>query len=466
MTTRRTIGMVMTVAIAFVALATLPRDADAVGVRTWTGLSDNWVFSDPTNWNGNTPIANGDLLSFEGIHEDTLRNDIPGLALTRLTFVDGFFTITGDPIQVDDIVANENGGYSTITANLSGIGRTIVGKGTTLGLSGTNTFTGQIDVAGGLVANSDKALGSTSGATRLFPGGTLEFSGRDLGLEPIIVETSAVPLTERGCSILNISGASFLRNVKTNGISCIANQAAISYPNGIQEYFGSYEIFLLSGTHIFGGAAAATGKIHIGGEGTLVWDATSLVSISNAGLGNVGAEGTVTGTGTAAGVEIDEGTFAPGEDTAPGIFTIAGPMKLQNAAFEVLLKGTVAGTGYSQAKVSGPVTLGTRDKAGRDSRIHPWGEPVVPNHRQHRHASDFGHVQRPAGRCDLRPRREELEHHVQRRHRERRGDLYRSGDPAAAAAERPPTLQARGADGGEEPLARGIVSPILSSIWS
>jgi autotransporter-associated beta strand protein len=231
MTGRRTFGMVMTVATAVLALGTLCREADAVGVRTWTGLSDNWVFSDPTNWDGNTPIANGDLLSFQGIHEDTLRNDIPGLTLTRLTFVDGFFTITGDPIQVDDIVANENGGYNTISADLSGIGRTLVGDGSVLAISGSNTFTGQVDVAGGLVANSDKALGSTAGATRILPGGSLEFSGRDLGVEPIIIETDAGPLTDRGCSVYNGGGASFLRNVKTSGASCIQNLAAISYPN-------------------------------------------------------------------------------------------------------------------------------------------------------------------------------------------------------------------------------------------
>ncbi len=358
MTTRRTIGLMMTAAVAFMALATLPRDASAIAVRTWTGTNDNWVFSEPTNWNGNTPIANGDLLSFQGNHEDTLRNDIPGLSLTRLTFVDGFFTITGDPIQVDDIVANENGGYNTITANLSGIGRTLVGKGSTLGLSGTNTFTGQIDVAGGLVAKSDKALGSPAGATRIFPGGFLEFGGRDLGLEPIIIEAESGPITDSGCAIYNTEGASFLRNVKTSGTSCFLNSGAISYPNGIQELSGPYEIFLLSGTHIFGGSAPATGVIHIGGEGTVIWDATSLVSISNASLGIFGPEGTVIGTGTAAGVDLDQGTFAPGEDTTPGIFTIAGPLTLQNAAFEVLMKGAAAGTGYSQAKVSGPITLG------------------------------------------------------------------------------------------------------------
>ena len=353
-------GFSTSVFIALFAMAMLPRDADAITVRTWVGNSDNWVFSDPTNWNGNTPIANGDLLVFNGIHEDTLRNDIPGLSLTRLTFVDGFFTITGDPIQVDDIVVDENGGYSTVTANLSGFGRTLVGKGSYLGLSGANTFTGQVDVAGGLVASSDKALGSTAGATRILPGGHVEFAGRDLGLEPILIETGPGALTDRGCAILNIDGASILRNVKTSGTSCIVNNAAISYPNGIQELSGTYEIYLLSGTHIFAGNTSATGMLHIGGEGTLIWDATSLVSISNAGLGDAGAEGTVAGTGTAAGIDINEGTFAPGEDSMPAVFTIAGPLKLQNGAFEVLLKGTAAGTGHSQAKVSGPITIGAK----------------------------------------------------------------------------------------------------------
>jgi hypothetical protein len=118
-------------------------------------------------------------------------------------------------------------------------------------------------------------------------------------------------------------------------------------------------VFLLSGTHIFGGNAAATGKIHIGGEGTLIWDANSLVNISNAGLGDVGAEGTVIGTGTAASVDIANGTFAPGDDGAAGIFTVTGPLTLENAAVDVLVNGTTAGSEYSQAKVSGPISLGT-----------------------------------------------------------------------------------------------------------
>lgn len=379
MGSRRRIGVIASLAIIAVVMTGLARDARAIALRQWTGLSDNWVFSDPTNWDGNTPIANGDLLNFKNNREVTVRNDIPGLSLTRLTMEDGFFTIVGDPIQVDDIVTGESGGSNTLNVNLTGIGRTLVAKGAGLSLGGENTFTGQIDVFGYLGANSDKALGSTTGATRILAGGHLSFDARDFGLEPILIEGSPEPSLDTGCAIGHGAGAAFLRNLKASGTFCVFNQAAIVYPNGIQEDFGAYEVFLLSGTHIMQGAAVATGSFHIGGEGTLIWDANSLVSISNAGYGDAVAEGTVIGTGTAAAVDLDGGTFRAGEDVAPGIFTIAGHLNIQNSSFAAFLNGTAAGTGYSQAKVSGPIaigpettldlTLGFTPSAGQSFRI-------------------------------------------------------------------------------------------------
>ncbi|MGE3076855.1 MAG: hypothetical protein AB7N24_07565 [Dehalococcoidia bacterium] len=353
--------MVVGAALILVAAAALPRDAEAVAQRQWTGFGTApLVFSDPNNWNGHTAIEAGDFIEFPYNSVDgAVENDLVGLHLGRLTFSAKDHVLEGNPIDVDDI--DVTGGGPTIALNITGTTRISVFQSGDLALSGNNTFTGKIDIYGDLTANSNTALGTTAGATEIHDGGQLDFSGRDFGLEHIIIDPPAIGLAT--CAIEN-GGVSYLRYLLISGQACIINGGTIHYPASINEYFAPYEVFLIGGTHIVDGPTAATGIIHIAAPislpTNLIWNSTGAVAISTMPLADFTGETNLSGTGTAASVDFYGGTFKGGTNEAPGTFTSLGAMSMHDATFSVTLKGDGAGTGYSQVKAGGPVTIGSQ----------------------------------------------------------------------------------------------------------
>ncbi|MGE0598134.1 MAG: hypothetical protein AB7J35_13375 [Dehalococcoidia bacterium] len=354
--------LVVGAALILVAVAALPRDAEAVAQRQWTGFGTApLVFSDPNNWNGHTAIEAGDLLEFPYNSVDgEIQNDLAGLHIERLTFSAREHVLTGNAIDVNDIVVS--GGGPTIALSITGVGRTTVNEFGDLTLSGTNTFTGKIDVYGDLIAASNSALGSIAGPTEIHAGGTLSFEGRDLGNEHIVVDPPATVLAT--CALENSGGTSYLRYLLVSGQACIINGGTINYPASINEYFGPYEVFLIGGTHIVSGPTAATGVIHIAGPVSmptnLIWNSTGAVAISTMPLGGFTGPANLSGTGTVASVDFYGGTIMGGTENAPGTFTSTGPFNLHDATFNATLNSTAAGTGYSQVKAGGPVTIGAQ----------------------------------------------------------------------------------------------------------
>ena len=350
-------ALLVVLGLILISVCMIGGDAEAVAIRKWTGFGGpSLVFSDPNNWDGHTNIAAGDLIEFPfNSVEGEITNDLVGLHLGRMTFTAKQHVLKGNPIDVDDIDAT--GGSPTIELNITGQTRILVGEFGDLTLSGANTFSGKIDLYGELYANSDQALGSTAGTTQINSGGRLFMNGRDFGNEHIIVE-SPEPLLAF-CAIENDGGISFLRYLLISGKACILNGGTINYPSSVHEYFAPFDLYLIGGTHVFDGPTEATGAIRLAGPTNIVWNSTGAVDLSTKELVDTfAASGDLSGTGTAASVDFYSGTFSPGQGNTPGTFTIIDSLNLHDATFSTRLNSTAAGSGYSQVKAGGPVTIG------------------------------------------------------------------------------------------------------------
>jgi autotransporter-associated beta strand protein len=182
-------SLIVSVASFFVVLVAVavavPRDAEAAAQREWVGMP-NGTWSSASNWNGGTQIANGDFLTFgDGSNGGQTTNDIAGGSYQRITFehsTGNGYVLQGNAITLEELTVAKDAFIHEIALNIGGTARTLVADGSTLVLSGTNTFSGDIDVVGTLEARTNEALGSIARSTNILPDGTLAISGRDLGM--------------------------------------------------------------------------------------------------------------------------------------------------------------------------------------------------------------------------------------------------------------------------------------------
>lgn len=354
-TARIRLGAMAVVAIALYGwLAAAP--ADAAVFRYWQGsLTGTHKMSDANNWDGSTVPATADYLTFgqQVVFQGDIINDLAGFSATRLTFTGGYgFALSGNPLTVtESIVVNNDGGEHSIALNIAGATQTLVGRNAVLHLSGTNTFSGDIDVYGRLYVESNGALGSTAGVTRINPGAEMRIAGRDLA-EPLRIVGG-----DGACALRNEGGTSILRNLQYAGASCITNNGTLSIPNGLGEFAPGFDLLLAYGEFQVGGTTNATGPLRLGAVGNLLWDSSAQVDIMSSEIES-GAQMDLRGSGTAASLDFFGATFAPGSNGGTGRFSLSGAFAIHDAKLALGLNGTTAGTGHSAVQAGGPVTIG------------------------------------------------------------------------------------------------------------
>ena len=195
-------------------------------LHIWAGAS-NGSFSDASNWIGGSPAGDSaaDLVFPPGVAME-LTNDVSGLTLHSMSFTGSGYTISGNPIALDEAaIDNPGGGTDVIVCDvvLSGVS-TIRSYSGDLGTA--LAFTGAISGSGGLTL--------VSGGFTLF-GGT-------------------AANTYRGTTTILDGG---LRLAKPAGVNAIAGTLAIGNPN-----IGSHAagVVIDSPEQIANGAAVLVGR--------------------------------------------------------------------------------------------------------------------------------------------------------------------------------------------------------------
>lgn len=170
--------------------------------RTWDGGGSDANWNTASNWGGTAPVAD-DTLFWGGTAKLSNTNDLAAdTSFAGITFNNdaGAFTLTGNrlslggdlvnldldtqTINLDMILSatrtlNASNGIITINGILSGSGGLTKTGSKPLILTGDNSYTGVTTVKANssLRIQSDKALGSTNGATVVENGGWVEVSG-------------------------------------------------------------------------------------------------------------------------------------------------------------------------------------------------------------------------------------------------------------------------------------------------
>jgi len=271
----------------------------------------------------------------------------------------GGVTINGGALQIGNGETGNgtaNLGTNTVTDNAAlvfkraddfAVANAITGSGgitqsgtNTLTLNGANSFTGPATIACGiLVAGNSAALGATSGATIINPGGTLDVFGQNLGAEPIVAAGGGV------------GGSGAIVNSGTNQIRALQS-------------------LTLAGDTTFGGSArwdlrAPTG----GGAALLTTPAGSPFNLTKVGANQISLV-SVTNIDAALGdIDIQQGIFgiqistAQVGDPAKTITVHGGAMlNLYNLLLPlnkkiILQDGAAITNENSRGVIAGPITL-------------------------------------------------------------------------------------------------------------
>lgn len=334
--------------------------ADAVAQRNWVGppLGDR-KFSTSANWDGGTPPADGDYVTFGAMVDagGDLLNDLNGFSPTRLTFTGGYgFTLKGNPVTITESLIIDREGQHRIELDIGGKAETLVAPNSRLHLSGNNTFTGLVNVYGDLYVDSNTALGSVVGGTRVNAGATLRATGRDLS-EPI---TAGGSETDRGdCQIQLAGGTSVLRDISFSGKTCLAAIGSeVNVPNGLKFTTPNTELLLALGDIKVGGTSTGAGSIKPV-QAVVTWNTASTYTIVVEDFQGVENRSDLSGSGSAGSLDFTGGgTISPGTDAGPGRLSFSGAVRVDHARLAFGLKGTTAGTGHSAVQAGGPVTIG------------------------------------------------------------------------------------------------------------
>lgn len=326
--------------------------ASAASTRTWTGAGPTPNWSDAANWDTGVP-APGDTLVFPaGAARKTNTNDLAaGTAFATVRFTGDGYRLQGNAFDVTGELRNEAsaGETNVVEMAVGGPGGVAQVSGR-MALTGANTFTGATAISGGaLLVTSGTGLGATSGGTTVAPGATLQLAGfADIGGEPVLLAGAGVS----GLGALqSLSGTNAAAAVMLSGAVVIGVGQSTLVLGGLDQAAPGAALTLVGG-----------GKLQVDGPGTfagpiaadhgnLTWNTTT------PGTATVKRDGWLRGTGTTGPIEVTGGLVWPGSGAAPGILATTGGATFTGGRFKVDLDGPVAGAGYGQLAVDGPVSL-------------------------------------------------------------------------------------------------------------
>jgi autotransporter-associated beta strand protein len=317
--------------------------------------------------NGALDAANGGTNS----HNNSATNGVAlGLqadsTLTINQTVDGVFNgkINDGP---NDDATGDNGTYRTLSIVKTGPAK--------LALTGSNAYTGSTTLSGGILSVTSLANGGTTatnglgdspsgigasnnGASNLvFDGGTLQYTG------PAASTDRLFTITGNG-GTLDASGGGALQFTNATALTFSGTAATTFTLAGTSTAGNTFAPILTDGTGptslVKTGAGlwdltsanTYTGTTKVNG-GTLQVDGslTSAVTVA-AGATLAGSGGTVN-----AAVSVSGALSAGNGTSTTGLFTVGNLSFGTGGAFDPLLGGTTAGTGYDQVTGSGTINL-------------------------------------------------------------------------------------------------------------
>lgn len=314
-------------------------------------VDQTYIFQGSANtYTGGTTVDGTSHVAVLGINNDNQLGAVPGAvdADNLILQGGGYLRLNGAvTLNANRGVTLDNGGgfiasgaASTIAGKITGdggliIGRTADGSGNVIQLNNSaNDYTGGTTVLRGtLRLGADNALGS---------GGALQVGGLGGGVNTT-VDLEGYDVTVGGIQI----GAGNTRQIRNNGASTstvtidVANGESYNYSG---NFVGTGEINVVKtgdGTQTLNRGTYSTplASVTING-GELVWGNTA-GSISSSGSVSVGANGTLSGSGTFDSAVTVAGQLNPGN--SPGTLTFNEALTLESTATLTLeITGTAA----------------------------------------------------------------------------------------------------------------------------
>ncbi len=229
-----------------------------------------------------------------------------------------------------------------------------------LTLSGANTFTGGLTLAGGTLALGTSASGGSGGLTVATAAANLEIGAGAEVTRTTLGGTGS--LTKSGAGSLTFSGASTLAGdlAVTEGALALTGAASLGHSGTVAV--------AAAGTLVVGASVADTGTAAITNAGTLTLAGTTARSLSNSGTatitGSVGAltvtAGTVTSTGSAGNVTHTGGVLNL-SGTFGSVASTSGELRLSGTGGALTVGGdsviNVGGVGATSSATFTSLTL-------------------------------------------------------------------------------------------------------------
>ena len=233
-----------------------------------------------------------------------------------------------------------------------------------------STWTGAVSNLWSNAGNWDVA--PTNGSDLVFPAGAQNLANTDdlpgtTGFKSITIQASGYDIT--GANTLSISGAIDASQGSGSSTIDLPLDFALPGPGAVQP--GSITVDQAGASLDVSGVIGVASGLTKLGSGTLVLSAANTYSGSTTITGGVlqvdgsqpdipvaiGSGTTLRGTGTVGNITSTSGTISPG-DGGPGILTANGTVTFDSGStFAPVINSATVGTGYSQLKASGQITL-------------------------------------------------------------------------------------------------------------
>jgi autotransporter-associated beta strand protein len=250
-----------------------------------------------------------------------------GVAVTGTSSITGGGQITLPSPQTFTVGAV--GDSLTIAPTMSGPGGLTKAGAGLLELTAANTYTEPTTVSSGTLANG--VANALPTATALTVGGVYDLNGFNQQLSSIAGPGTIIDSQSPATLAVNNTSADEFDGSLSGSLALIKSGGGTLLLTGTSPYTGA--------TTVAGGTLDVTGK----------QPASPIHVLGNAALG---------GTGTVGPTTVDAGgTLSPGVG-GPGALTVHGSLMLSPGSnYNVQLNGTAAGSGYSQVRADGAVSV-------------------------------------------------------------------------------------------------------------
>ena len=322
------------------------------------GTGETFLWTD-SSYTGATVISSGQLtLGGVGAISSQSSLQIDSGAAVNLTGVYAanninrtFAGLTGAGVLYGGggtVTVNKTSGTDTFSGDIQGAQGLIKDGAGTLALTGASTYTGNttVNTGGILIAAHANALGSTAGGTTVASGAQLRLQGITVGNEALTISGNGTG-GSTGALRSGTGSNTYQGKVTLGGDAKIFSGGGTSMTlaaSGDAVDLGAYRLTIEgAGNHTVSGAIVGTGGLTKIGSGTTTlagtntYTGTTTVSVgtlavngSVAGAMTVASGATLQGSGTISGNTTVSGNLKPGN--SPGLLTFANSLTLDSTA--------------------------------------------------------------------------------------------------------------------------------------